>query len=54
MITVCTLLITNNLLQIEFNDTLAKEELKLINDEYIKSHLDIFDDKSSSQAAKAT
>lgn len=54
MITVYTLLITNNLLQIEFNDTLAKEELKLINDEYIKSHLNIFDNKSSSQATKAT
>lgn len=42
MNTVYMLLHINDLLQKDFSATLAKEELKLISKELIKSHLEIF------------
>ena len=53
MTTAYTLLLTNDLLQRNFGDASAKEELKLIGDEFMKIHNEIFNGKLSGWAVIA-
>lgn len=53
MATAYTLLTTNELLSTDFSDASAKETLKLIDDEFIKSHLEMFDSALSGWAQRA-